>query len=266
MFLYFGHRLFSHNFLHVAASGLPVLIGTSDAPVQLCTQISPGATGGRGGIPQFRYPAGKEDRGGMINGIGGLPRGLAGLNESAVITIFADYQQLGTYMSGLSSHLETMLDNIKSSADLTMCVVTLQELSKLLSISTEDTLVGSFQVDTFVRKLVKILGDTGNTADDDNGDDNDDSHEQGEDAQLAAALTLSRGWPVSGRRQPRGSGPRCSQKRHSKETHSRVDYRFAKWKRDMQYWFIQDSLRNENLLSPVTDNLVRAPCSVPPIR
>lgn len=139
-------------------------------------------------------PAGDEDVAGLINGVGGLPRGFAGLDESAAMAIFADYRQLGTYMSGLSSRLKTMLNNIKSSADPTTRVVTLQELSELLSISTEDTLAGSFQVDAFVRELVKILGGTGNAADDDDdGDDDDDSHEQDEDAQLAAALALSGG-------------------------------------------------------------------------
>ena len=118
----------------------------------------------------------------MINGVGGLPQGLAGLNESTVMTIFADYRQLGTYMSGLSSCLETMLNNIKSSADPMMCIITLQELSELLSISMEDTLVGSFQVGAFVWELIKILGDTGNAADNNDGDDDDDSHEQDEDA------------------------------------------------------------------------------------
>ena len=63
----------------------------------------------------------------------------------------------------------------------------------MLSTGTEDTFAGSFQVDTFVRELVKILGGTGNAADNDDGDDDDDSHEPDEDAQLAAALTLSGG-------------------------------------------------------------------------
>jgi E3 ubiquitin-protein ligase TRIP12 len=141
---------------------------------------------------------GDEDGGGLINGVGGLPRGFAGLDENAAMAIFADYRQLGTYMSGLSSRLKTMLNNIKSSADPTTRVVTLQELSELLSISTEDTLAGSFQVDAFVRELVKILGGTGNAADDDDGDDDDDSPEQDEDAQLAAALALSGGGQYQG--------------------------------------------------------------------
>jgi E3 ubiquitin-protein ligase TRIP12 len=143
------------------------------------------------GGPPMGDGAGDEDGGGMING---LPRGFAGLDESAAMAIFADYRQLGTYMSGLSSRLKTMLNNIKASADPTTRVVTLQELSELLSISTEDTLAGSFQVDSFVRELVKILGGTGNATDDDDGDDDDDNaHEQDEDAQLAAALALSGG-------------------------------------------------------------------------
>jgi hypothetical protein len=37
-----------------------------------------------------------------------------------------------------------------------------------------------------------------------------------------------------------------------------VKYRFAKWKRDAQYWFIQDSLRHEHLLNKVAEDLVSA--------
>ena len=37
-----------------------------------------------------------------------------------------------------------------------------------------------------------------------------------------------------------------------------VARRFAKWKRDAQNWFIQDTLRYERLLSKVADDLVRA--------
>ena len=51
---------------------------------------------------------------------------------------------------------------------------------------------GLFQVDAFLRKLVKILSGTGNVADD------DDSHKPDDDAQLAAALALSRGGQYQG--------------------------------------------------------------------
>ena len=43
-------------------------------------------------------------------------------------------------------------------------------------------------------------------------------------------------------------------------------HRFAKWKRDAQNWFIQDTLRYERLLSKVADDLVRARCCVPQMK
>lgn len=111
-------------------------------------------------------------------------------NEPSAMSIFGDYRQLGSYMMGISGRLKTMLNNIKSTADPTTRLLTLQELSELLSISTEDTLAGSFQVEAFIRELVRILGGTGN--DEDEGDD-DDGIEQDEDAALAAALAMSAG-------------------------------------------------------------------------
>jgi E3 ubiquitin-protein ligase TRIP12 len=119
-------------------------------------------------------------------------RSFGGMDESAAMAIFGDYRQLGSYMMGLSGRLKTMLNNIKTTADPTTRLVTLQELSELLSISTEDTLAGSFQVEQFVRELVKILGGRG--ADEDEDDDGDeDGDEQDEDAALAAALAMSAG-------------------------------------------------------------------------
>ncbi|RDX51248.1 hypothetical protein OH76DRAFT_1401563 [Lentinus brumalis] len=115
--------------------------------------------------------------------------GLTG-NEPSAMSIFGDYRQLGSYMMGISGRLKTMLNNIKPTADPTTRLLTLQELSELLSISTEDTLAGSFQVEAFIRELVRILGGTGN--EEDEGDD-DDGIEQDEDAALAAALAMSAG-------------------------------------------------------------------------
>ena len=59
-------------------------------------------------------------------------------------------------MSSISSHLKTMFTNIKSSVDLTNRVISLQELSKVLSISTEDSFAGSFQVDTLVHEKLTV--------------------------------------------------------------------------------------------------------------
>ncbi|KAI0794507.1 hypothetical protein C8Q74DRAFT_1365946 [Fomes fomentarius] len=112
------------------------------------------------------------------------------MNEPSAMSIFGDYRQLGSYMMGISGRLKTMLNNIKPTADPTTRLLTLQELSELLSISTEDTLAGSFQVEAFIRELVRILGGSGNHEDE--GDD-DDAAEQDDDAALAAALALSAG-------------------------------------------------------------------------
>lgn len=117
-------------------------------------------------------------------------RGFGGLDETAAMAIFGDYRHLGSYMVSLSGRLKTMLNNIKSTASPTTRLVTLQELSELLSISTEDTLAGSFQVEEFVRELVKILGGRGVNEDDDDGGDDED-HDP--DAALAAALAISAG-------------------------------------------------------------------------
>ena len=115
-----------------------------------------------------------------------------GMDEATALAIFGDYRQFGSYMMSLSSRLKSMLNNIKSTADPTTRLVTLQELSELLSISTEDTLAGSFQVEQFVRELVKILGGKGvDELEDEDGDE--DSGEQDADAALAAALAMSTG-------------------------------------------------------------------------
>ncbi|KAF8906204.1 hypothetical protein CPB84DRAFT_1813845 [Gymnopilus junonius] len=118
-----------------------------------------------------------------------------GMDEATALAIFGDYRQFGSYMMSLSSRLKTMLNNIKPSADPTTRLLTLQELSELLSISTEDTLAGSFQVEQFVKELVKILGGRG--ADEDE-DDEEEPAEHDEDAALAAALALSSGGAYHG--------------------------------------------------------------------
>jgi E3 ubiquitin-protein ligase TRIP12 len=114
-----------------------------------------------------------------------------GMDEASALAIFGDYRQFGSYMMSLSSRLKTMLNNIKVTADPTTRMLTLQELSELLSISTEDTLAGSFQVEQFVKELVRILGGRG--GDNDSDEDNQNTSERDEDAALAAALAMSSG-------------------------------------------------------------------------
>jgi len=133
------------------------------------------------------------------DGDGGGPPLPGGMDEAATaMAIFGgDFRQFGTYMLSLSSRLKTMLNNIKSTADPTTRLITLQELSELLSISTEDTLSG-FQVEDFVRELVKILGGRGVPEDEDDDGGDDENGEQDEDAALAAALAMSGGSTYAG--------------------------------------------------------------------
>lgn len=120
-----------------------------------------------------------------------------GMDETSALAIFGDYRQFGSYMMSLSSRLKTILNNIKLTADPTTRLVTLQELSELLSISTEDTLAGSFHVEQFVKELLRILGGRG--ADNDEDDENEHSHgDPDEDAALAAVLALSSGGAYQG--------------------------------------------------------------------
>ncbi|THH11305.1 hypothetical protein EW145_g739 [Phellinidium pouzarii] len=107
-----------------------------------------------------------------------------------------DFGRLGGYMSQLNTRLRTLLNNIKPSADPSTKLIALQELSELLGISTEDTLAGSFQVESFVKELVRILGGTGGEAAQDDVDDDNESND--EDAALAAALQMSTGGTLPG--------------------------------------------------------------------
>ncbi|KAL5537204.1 UFD4 [Sanghuangporus sanghuang] len=110
-----------------------------------------------------------------------------------------DFGRMGGFMSQVNTRLRTLLNNIKPTADPTTRLVALQELSELLSISTEDTLAGSFQIESFVRELVRILGGSGEAAQDEADDDDDDDEEAtDEDAALAAALAMSSGGAYAG--------------------------------------------------------------------
>ncbi|KAK2463605.1 hypothetical protein APHAL10511_004356 [Amanita phalloides] len=111
---------------------------------------------------------------------------------AAAMAIFGDYRHIGSYMLSQSSRLKTLLNNIKSTAEPTARLLALQELSELLSISTEDTLAGSFQVESYVREFVRILGGQG-AEDDEDEDIDQEMHVQDEDAALAVALAMSGG-------------------------------------------------------------------------
>ncbi len=143
--------------------------------------------------------------GGGASGIGGS---IGGFDEAAMAFLGGDFRQLGSYMMSLSSRLKSMLNNIKATADPTTRLLTLQELSELLSISTEDTLAGSFPIEQYVRELVRILGGKA-VHDDDGDDDGDDDQDQDEDTQLAAALAMSGGGTYQGDENPEAQVLAC---------------------------------------------------------
>lgn len=116
---------------------------------------------------------------------------------AAMAAIFgSEFRQFSSYMLGMSSRLKTLLASIKPSADPTTRLLALQELSELLSMSTEDTLSG-FPMDGYIRELVKILGGSGKGEDDEDEEEEEDK-EMDEDAQLAAAIAMSGGGSMFG--------------------------------------------------------------------
>lgn len=70
-------------------------------------------------------------------------------------------------VSGLNARLKNILNQLRDRSgdpDATQKLVALQELSEILSISTEDTLAGFFNVEAFVQELVNILSPHPSTA------------------------------------------------------------------------------------------------------
>lgn len=98
--------------------------------------------------------------------------------------------QYGAYMASLGTRLKTILTNIKPSADPTTRLMALQDLSEILSMSTEDNLNGYFAMDEFVRVLVGIMG--GGRKEDEEGDGSDD---EGEHAEPVDAESSPEGQP-----------------------------------------------------------------------
>lgn len=89
---------------------------------------------------------------------GGLGGGLGAAN--ALFGGFGASLASFGMMSGLGSRLKAILNQLRDSSgepDPTQKLVALQELSEILSISTEDTLAGFFNVDAFVKEFINIL-------------------------------------------------------------------------------------------------------------
>ncbi|KAK6587156.1 hypothetical protein PZA11_000446 [Diplocarpon coronariae] len=87
-----------------------------------------------------------DDPFGGFGGPGGPPHGLS-----------STLRALSGMMSGVSTRLRDILDNLKQKDDPSVQLIALQELSEILLVSTEDNLAGHFSPDTFVKELVVLM-------------------------------------------------------------------------------------------------------------
>jgi E3 ubiquitin-protein ligase TRIP12 len=68
---------------------------------------------------------------------------------------------LSGLVSGISSRLRDILENLRQKDDPTTQLIALQNLAELLLVSTEDNLSGHFSPDQFVKELVSLMQDQG---------------------------------------------------------------------------------------------------------
>ncbi|KZP01845.1 hypothetical protein CALVIDRAFT_19026 [Calocera viscosa TUFC12733] len=116
---------------------------------------------------------------------------LTAFEDAAAALFGGDYRSLGGYMLGLSSRFKGILSNLKQQGNATQRLMALQELSELLSMSTEDTLAGHFPIESFVTELLKVMGGTGMPEDEDDedgeGDGDGNEHKDDEEERGAGA-------------------------------------------------------------------------------
>lgn len=87
-----------------------------------------------------------DDPFGGFGGPGGPPHGLS-----------STLRALSGMMSGVSTRLRDILNNLKQKDDPSVQLIALQELSEILLVSTEDNLSGHFSPDAFVKELVALM-------------------------------------------------------------------------------------------------------------
>lgn len=94
-------------------------------------------------------------------------------------------------MAGFTNRLKNILNSLKARGPnaSTDRLVALQELAEILAVSTEDTLAGYFQTDSFARELVAIL--KGQTGRERAGEDDDDEREDEDEDEVALVVALA---------------------------------------------------------------------------
>ncbi|KAK4190904.1 hypothetical protein QBC35DRAFT_376785 [Podospora australis] len=97
--------------------------------------------------PLHRYDE-DDDDGDPFGGFGG-PGGVHGLTSTL--------RALTGMVTGISSRLRQILENLRNKEDPSIQHIALQELSELLLVSNEDNLSGHFSPDQFVKELVTLM-------------------------------------------------------------------------------------------------------------
>ncbi|SZF05641.1 unnamed protein product [Blumeria hordei] len=82
----------------------------------------------------------------------GVPGGPQGISNTL--------RALSTMISGVSSRLRDILNNLKQKEDPSIQLIALQDLSEILLVSTEDNLSGHFSPDAFVKELISLMQPT----------------------------------------------------------------------------------------------------------
>lgn len=92
---------------------------------------------------------GEEDDGDLFHNSLFGARGSLGLQNTL--------RALSGMMSGMSSRLRDILQNLRTKEDPSIQLIALQELSDLLLVSNEDNLSGQFSPDPYVKELVALM-------------------------------------------------------------------------------------------------------------
>ncbi|GAA5900666.1 hypothetical protein JCM8208_000560 [Rhodotorula glutinis] len=96
--------------------------------------------------------------GALAGAAGRSGEGAAGAGAGGGGGALSAFRALQGMMSGMSTRLKGLLTSLKATdGDGTAKLLALQELAELLSISTEDTLAGYFQIEAFSKELVAIV-------------------------------------------------------------------------------------------------------------
>ncbi len=109
-------------------------------------------------------PPDNEDSGDGASASGGgemlsdpFSAALFGTARGAPSGLSSTLRALSGMMSGMSSRLRDILDNLRQNDNPTMQMVALEELSNLLLVSNEDNLSGQFSPDPYIKELVALM-------------------------------------------------------------------------------------------------------------